>query len=193
MDDDVSRQGHQGTGGRLLLEGGLVAGVWLLFAGSLHWHDLLAAAALGIAASVGGAALRRRLGHRPATVAVWLPLLPSIVVGVLRDSWLVTRSLLDLLGRREVGGSIEEVPFRASSPQGRADEGGDDDRAGAEEDRRPSGARDTTRHVVAIIATTLQPNTILLGFDRREQTAIVHVLRPTPGPRIDPRLSEPAP
>ncbi|MFA9445313.1 hypothetical protein [Egicoccus sp. AB-alg6-2] len=175
MDDGSEGTGRRGTGGRLLLEGVLVAGIWLLFAGSLHWHDLLAAAALGVAATVGGAALRRRVGHRPATVAIWLPLLPSVAVGVLRDSWTVCLALVDLVRGRPVGGRIEQVAFHPGTPDGDGD----------------SAAQATTRRVVATIATTLQPNSILVGFDREAGTAILHLLRPTDAPSIDRRLTEP--
>ncbi|MFA9428776.1 hypothetical protein [Egicoccus sp. AB-alg2] len=187
MDDQVTRPGRHGTGGRVLLEGVLVAVLWLLFAGSLHWHDLVVAGLLAVAAGVGGAALRRRLGHRPATVATWLPLLPAIVVGLLRDSWIVTCRFVDLVRGRRVAGEIVEVPFVVGPASAGADEEGTDVPAGAGDAETAA----TTRRVVATIATTLQPNSILLGFDHERDVAIVHRLSDTDTPPIHPRLTEP--
>jgi multisubunit Na+/H+ antiporter MnhE subunit len=171
---DRDQRGYRRTAGRVASEAGIVAAVWLLFAGSLHWHDLAAAAAVGLAATSAGTVLRRRLGHHPASPSTWFPLLPPVIAGVLRDSWLVSRAFVDLVRRRRVAGTVEEQPFV------HRDHGVGEPRAEA-----------ATRRIVATIAATAQPNSIVIGFDRDRDVVVVHVLRPSRHPAVDRRLTGP--
>jgi multisubunit Na+/H+ antiporter MnhE subunit len=171
---DRDPRGYRRATGRVAWEAGLVAAVWLLFAGSLHWHDLVVAAAVGLAATSAGAALRRQLGHHPATPSTWLPLLPSVAAGVVRDSWSVSRAFVDLARGRRVGGTVEEQPFV------HRDHGSDEPRAEA-----------ATRRIVATIVATAQPNSIVIGFDRDRDVVVLHRLCPSRRPAVDRRLSAP--
>jgi multisubunit Na+/H+ antiporter MnhE subunit len=162
MDDRDRGRGRRGTAVRVAADLLVVAGGWLVLAGTLHLHDLLTAVILGVVAATGAAALRRSVGHRPAGLAGWLRPIPGALLGTLTDTWTLTRVLGRRLRGRPPESGFVAVPF----------------------DVGDAAASDATRRAAATLLTTLQPNSYLLGFDRRRGIAIVHQLEPTDLPPV---------
>jgi multisubunit Na+/H+ antiporter MnhE subunit len=162
VDDRDRGRGRRGTFGRVTVDALVVAGGWLVLAGTLHVHDLAVAVGLGAGAAAAGAALRRYVGHRPAGLRTWVGPLPAAMLGTVTDTWTVTRALARRLRGAPPTSGFVALPFEVGD----------------------AGAGDATRRAAATLLTTLQPNSYVVGFDRTRGTAIVHQLEPTDDPPI---------
>jgi multisubunit Na+/H+ antiporter MnhE subunit len=162
MDDRDRGRGRRGTAIRIVADLTLVAGGWLALAGTLHLHDVVTAVVLGAVAAAGAAALRRTVGHRPSALGSWVRPIPAALLGTVTDTWKLTRILAGRLRGRPPASTFAAIPF----------------------DVGDTSAPDATRRAAATLLTTLQPNSYLLGFDRRRGIAIVHQLEPTERPPI---------
>lgn len=132
--------------------------VWLILAGSLQAAEVLAAGLVGIGAAGFGAVVRWTVGHRQTGVRPWLHHLPRLVVGAYSDSWTVLGAAVRGLAARQPAGRFRVVPYRVG-------------KAGSD--------HDVGRRVLATLGTTVQPNSILVGFDPVRQQALLHELVPT--------------
>lgn len=108
-------------------------------------------AALSVPLTVGGA-------FRLRFHSAWARALPSVAVQIFVDFWIVTRSLLRAMVRRqrEVGHFVARSEFPA---------GGDDD-AGR------------TWRAFVIVAATLSPNSYVVDVDPERRTRLAHDLVP---------------
>ena len=132
--------------------------VWLILAGSLQTAEVLAAGLAGIGAASFGAVVRWIVGHRPVGAQRWLRHLPRLVVGAYSDAWTVLGAAVRGLAGRRPAGRFRVVPYRVG-------------KAGSD--------RDVARRVLSTLGTTVQPNSILVGFDPVRQQALIHELVPT--------------
>jgi multisubunit Na+/H+ antiporter MnhE subunit len=133
-------------------------GLWLLFVDSSATPEIVA----GLGASVVGAVAadvvrsQRAVHFRPRLR--WIVYTWRLPWRIMVDSALVMAALWRRLAMREqVRGALRAVPFPA---------GGDDPEAAA-------------WRAFAVIATSVAPNTYVIGFDRDRGVALVHQLVPS--------------
>jgi multisubunit Na+/H+ antiporter MnhE subunit len=145
----------------------VVAGLWLLLAGSWHLQEVAAALLVGLVAGGIGVVLREEVGHRPVTLAGPLRTTGRLYLGALRDCWTLTRALLASPVGRSPAGRVRRVPFDVGTHSG----------------------ADVGRRVVATVGTSLQPNTYVVGFDRERDLVLVHELVASGEDPVDPPLA----
>jgi multisubunit Na+/H+ antiporter MnhE subunit len=167
MDDRDQRRGRPGPAGRVVAEGVVVALGWLLFAGSLARAEVVTAVLVGAAAASGGALLRRQVGHQHRGARRWFRHLPRVVVRAVADSWVVTVELVRTLRGHPPRSQLRALPFEV---------GGD-------------RAEDVGRRVLTTVGLTLQPNSVVLGFDAERGVVFVHELVPTEGSPVPEDLA----
>jgi multisubunit Na+/H+ antiporter MnhE subunit len=156
-----------GSAGRVAADLVVVSGLWLLFAGRLTAGEVVAALLAGVVAAVAGAALRRSLGHRHPGARRWARHLPRMLALAVRDCGVLTVELVRTLRGLPPRSALRAVPFEV---------GGDD-------------PDDVGRRVLTTVGLTLQPNSIVLGFDRERGVVHVHELVPTAGSPVPPDLA----
>ncbi len=132
-------------------------GLWLLFVDHLVWTETAAGiAAAGIAATAAEIVRGQehpRFRPRAALLADFWP----IPGAILTDSLLLLRKLARMLFRNDRGtGRFVTVPFPAGD----------------------AGARSVALRALAILYTTLPPNTLVIGIDRKQHVLLLHQLEP---------------
>jgi hypothetical protein len=132
-----------------LAEAALLFGLWLLFVAQLARHELLVGAAAVVLAASATEAVRGCEHPRFLPHVQWLVRAWRLPFEILRDCALLVRNLFD---RRT--GRFEELPFQA---------GGDD-------------AHAVAHRALGIFYTTLPPNTVVIGIDRRRNVMLLHRL-----------------
>ncbi len=145
----------------------VVAGLWLLLAGSWHVQEVVAALLVGLVAGGIGVVLRVEVGHRPLALTGYLRTSGRLYVGALRDCWTLTRALLVRPVGRAPAGRLRRVPFEVGTDTG----------------------ADLGRRTVATVGTSLQPNTYVVGFDRARDHVLVHELVDDGDEPVDPALA----
>jgi multisubunit Na+/H+ antiporter MnhE subunit len=145
------------------LQFAVLLGIWLLFVSKLEPSETLVgvgAAVLSATASeiVRGVERPRFLPHIGWMLEFW-----RIPLQILKDCGLVTAKLFRILtGRGRGTGHFVSVPFEW---------GGTDQRSVA-------------RRVLAILYTTVTPNTIVVGIDRERNEMLLHTLVESPVPPV---------
>jgi multisubunit Na+/H+ antiporter MnhE subunit len=135
----------------------ILYGIWFLLAGSAAIPEVIAGA--GAAALSAGLALGIRVqrGQRYRIRLAWLPLLVSVPLQVLRDSARLGAVLwARVVRRRRVRGTYRLLSF-------------------------PTGGQDPESaawRAFVTTATSLTPNTIVIGFDLDAHIVLVHQLVP---------------
>jgi multisubunit Na+/H+ antiporter MnhE subunit len=167
VDDRDDDRGRLGPPGRIAADLVAVAGLWLLFAGRVRPADLAAALLAGVLVAAGGAFLRRHVGHRHRGARRWVRHLPRMLLGAVADSWLLTRELVRTLRGGPSRSRLRALPFHVG-----------DDRAD-----------DVGRRVLTTVGLTLQPNSIVLGFDAERGVVLLHELVPTDGSPVPDDLA----
>lgn len=132
----------------------MVASLWLLFAGELLFSEILTAIGAGLATATGGMLLRKSTGHRQGGLILWARFIPGLFVKALKDSWTVSVALFKVIGSREPQGTFRRLPF----------------------ERVRENPEDEERRVVATIGTTLQPNSYVMGFNKKRKEILIHQL-----------------
>ena len=135
-----------------LAEAALSFGLWLLFICSLARHELLAGAAAAALAASATEAVRGCEHPRFLPHIHWIIRSWRLPFEVVRDCGQLIRNLFD--GRP---GRFEAVPFECQ---------GDD-------------AHAVARRALATFYTTLPPNTLVVGIDRRRNEMVLHRLEGT--------------
>jgi|SRR5579883_1531860 len=132
-----------------LFEAALLFLVWLVFVDQLQPHELIAGAAASAVAAAATEAVRGAQHPRFLPHRRWLLESWRLPEQILRDCVLLVRNLFD--GRP---GHLERIPFDAGGPD----------------------AHSVARRALNIFYTTLPPNTIVIGIDRRRNHMLVHRL-----------------
>jgi len=131
------------------VEAALLFALWLLFVSQLQAHELIVGAAAVALAASATEAVRGCEHPRFLPHIEWLIRSWRLPFEILRDCVLLVRNVFD--GRP---GHFEMVPFEA---------GGDD-------------AHAVARRALATFYTTLPPNTVVIGIDRRRHVMLLHRL-----------------
>lgn len=125
--------------------------VWLLMAATLARPDVLAAVAAGLVVA-GIMVLVGRMGLLDVAVRLrWLRHLPLLGEQVLSDLVVLARVLA---GRRPAAGGFRAIPFDAGD----------------------GGPEVVGRRALLTLATSLGPNTFVVGYDPDERVLLVHQL-----------------
>jgi multisubunit Na+/H+ antiporter MnhE subunit len=167
VDVEDRRGGRLGPPGRIVADVVAVAGLWLVFSGSLTTGDVVAALLVGLAAGAASAALRRHVGHEHRGARRWVRHLPRMLVLAVRDCWTLTVELARTLRGRTPRSTLRAVPFEVG----------------------PGDADDVGRRVLTTVGLTLQPNSIVLGFDADREVVWIHELVPTDGSPVPDELA----
>jgi len=131
-----------------------VAFTWLLFAAELNLSEGIAGMLAGLAVATAGYELRRRTGHHQAGLRLWFIHGPLMLLNALQDCWILTKVLINVLRGRHSKGSFQRLPFEYGSA-------------------RPL---DVGRRVLMTFGTTLQPNSYVIGFNKRKGEVLIHQL-----------------
>jgi multisubunit Na+/H+ antiporter MnhE subunit len=132
-----------------LVEAALLYVLWLLFVAQLQPHELLVGLAATALAASATEAVRGCEHPRFLPHIQWIIRSWRLPFEILRDCALLIRNLFD---RRP--GRFEAIPFGA---------GGED-------------ARSVAKRALATFYTTLPPNTVVIGIDRRRNVMLLHRL-----------------
>jgi multisubunit Na+/H+ antiporter MnhE subunit len=139
-----------------------IALLWLLMAGQLQTQESVAAVAAGLAAGVFSAWLRKRTGrtarHGWRTRNLWLRHAPGVAWRAVLDCWPLTCALYRRLATGQSRGTFTRIAFDVGS----------------------DGVEESDRRVLATVATTIQPNSYVVAFNRSRNEVLVHQLEPTP-------------
>lgn len=136
-------------------------GLWLLFVDTLAPPEVLVGLAAAAAATFSGVVIRAYGEVRFRFQWRWLLLLRGVPTSVLGDSWVLTVALWRRLVRGEHPASaLRTVPFPLTP---HADD--------------PTAA---SWHAFVIMATSIAPNTYVIGVDHARNTALIHQLAPDP-------------
>ncbi len=143
-------------------------GLWLFFTGTFSEHEL----AIGIFA-----ALLASSGMLVVTLSYSIPFQPSfgdllafwrLPWSVVSDTWITLLvAAKDIAGIRRAESIFQAVPFRA----GRMDD-----------------PRATARRALAVLYSTVSPNSIVLGINVNNQEMLVHQIRRSPVPKMTKEL-----
>lgn len=131
--------------------------IWLWLVDSLALPEVLVGLAVAALAATLALAMWRYSLVRFRPRLRWVGLLKGVPIGVLRDSGVLGVVLWRRLVQRERSrGAFRVVPFSGV---------GDD-------------AESATWRAFAIVATSITPNTYVIGVDRERKVALVHQLMP---------------
>lgn len=146
-----------------------MAAVWLLFTWTWKLSGLLAgtcAAAIGTIAIV---VVKDQDFARFSPKPKWLLHVVALPWAVLKDTVIVFRAGAKYALKRKSDGYLVAVDFNA---------GGDDQRSSA-------------RRALATALTTIPPNSIVLGIDKKANKVLLHMLAPAEIPRVIHELGAP--
>lgn len=135
----------------------IVAFLWLLFAGELTPAEIITATVAGLVTATAGMLLRKSTGHRQGGLILWIRFIPGLFIKALKDSWTVSVALFQVMGSSHSQGSFRRLSF----------------------ERIEENTEDEKRRVVATIGTTLQPNSYVIGFNKKRKEVLIHQLVPT--------------
>lgn len=146
-----------------------MTGFWILFTSTLKISELLAGLGAAAIATVGVVVVQGQDFARFSPKPQWLLYTLTLPWDVLRDTAIVFRAGLKYALRRKSDGYLVSVDFNA---------GGDDQRSSA-------------RRALVTALTTIPPNSIVLGIDKKENRILLHLLAPTEIPGIIRKLGAP--
>lgn len=133
--------------------------IWMLLVDSLARPEVIAGMGAAFLALPVALLVSARVERRFQMRARWLREVRSAPFFVLRDSLLVLRALcLHVIGREEMRGEFRLVPWSPAE--------GDDVAA-------------NSWQAFAVIATSIAPNTYIIGVDPERGVALAHQLTPT--------------
>jgi len=138
----------------------VMLGLWFLYTASLTLSELPAGAGAAVLATIGMAVVQGQNFARFAPDPRWFRYALPLPWSVLKDTAIVFRAAAKYALKRKSDGYLIAIPFTA---------GGDDPKSSA-------------RRAMAIALTTVAPNSIVIGIDRKTNTALLHLLSPAPLP-----------
>lgn len=146
-----------------LVEWAVLCLVWFLFVHTLRWTEAVSGIAAAALAATATEAVRGEEHPRFFPYFRWVLMFWRMPWQILRDHGLLLRHLTRIFTRRRASkGSFREFPFEA----------------------RGNDPHSIARRALATLYSTLPPNTVVIGIDRKRDTLLQHQLEPSP-------LSEP--
>lgn len=140
-------------------------GVWMLLVDSFARPEVIAGLGAATLTLPVALVISARVERRYHLRLRWLRELRQTPFDVLRDTLIVGRALYrQLIGREAMRGELRLVPFSVPG-------------AGANSARDPAEANAWL--ALAVIGTSLTPNTYVIGIDAERGVALVHQLVPT--------------
>jgi multisubunit Na+/H+ antiporter MnhE subunit len=141
---------------------GLLLGLWFLYTDSLNVPELLVGAGAAVLASTGAAVVEGQRFAQFSPKPQWLLLFLTEPWYALTDSAAILWALM-----KRIAGRKSDAQFKVV----RLDAGGDDNESAA-------------RRALAIALTTIPPNSIVIGIDRRRNLMLIHQVLPTGTPWV---------
>ena len=137
--------------------------IWMLYVDKTEWAELALGAGAAVAAATASEAVRAEEHPRFLPHIRWMLHFWRVPYDILRDCAMVTWKLLALSVRfRRPHGKFLAIPFHA---------GGDNH-------------RDAARRTLAIEFSTMSPNSIIIGIDRRRNVLLFHQLVDDTMPKV---------
>lgn len=147
---------------RLLTEWVCFIGLWFVFVYQLSLIELIAGAAVAAvtiaALEISLQAVPLRFQPKPA----WLLCTFKLPATVVRDMAILVRALARLMAGKKIPARFQVTHFRGI---------GEDPRANA-------------KRVLAVAFTTVSPNSVVVGIDRKSGLVLFHELEATPVPEM---------
>jgi multisubunit Na+/H+ antiporter MnhE subunit len=144
-----------------------LAVLWVLFTDTLRTSELMVGIPAAALATLAMESVRSETHPRFLPRVKWIVEFWRIPFQIAADCRLITRAMARLLFTNDHRtGTFESVPFPA----------------------RGRDAQSVAKRALAILYTTLPPNTIVIGIDRKRDVMLIHRLEPTGGPGITPAL-----
>lgn len=141
-------------------------GLWVLYTSTVSLWELVIGAAAAVLATIATATVEEQRFARFAPDPKWLLYFFSLPWFVLRDTALVFRAAFKYALKQKSDGYLVSVDF---------DPGGED-------------ARSTARRALVTALSTIPPNSIVVGIDRKNKKILLHMLAPDDVPWITTRL-----
>lgn len=139
-----------------------MTGFWILFTWSAEASELLAGVCAGAIATVAVVVVKDQDFARFSPKPQWWLYFLLLPWEVLKDTVIVFRASLQYAFKGKSEGYLVAADF---------DAGGDDHRSSA-------------RRALATTLTTIPPNTVVLGIDKKANKALVHMIWPVEIPRV---------
>jgi multisubunit Na+/H+ antiporter MnhE subunit len=136
----------------------ILLGLWFLYTNTPKISELLVGAPAAALAASGMAVVQGQAFAQFAPKFQWLLLFFAEPWYVVTGSNAILWALLRRLTGKKSEAQLKAVPFPA---------GGDDHKSAA-------------RRALAIVLTTISPNVLVIGIDRRHHLMLVHEIAPTP-------------
>jgi multisubunit Na+/H+ antiporter MnhE subunit len=137
-------------------------GLWFVFVYQLSLMELLAGAAVAAITVVASEISLRAIPLDFKPEARWLVGVFTLPVIVVKDMVVLVRVLGRLVAGQKIHSLFQVTHFDASV----------------------EGSRASAKRVLAVAFTTVSPNSIVLGIDRKSGLLLFHELEKTPLPRI---------
>ncbi len=146
-----------------LVQFGVLLCVWLLFVYRAAWSEISVGVLAAALAATATEAVRAQEHPRFWPHIRWVLEFWHVLGEIVRDCWLLSRRLLRMIAGAEPDtGRFEALPFRSGG----------------------SGPRAVARRALAILYTTLPPNSIVIGIDRKRDRMLLHLLEEAPAPAV---------
>jgi multisubunit Na+/H+ antiporter MnhE subunit len=148
----------------------VMMGLWVVYTFSVKPSELLTGAAAAVLATIGMAVVKGQDFARFSPEVKWLLYFVPLPWTVLKDTAVVFRAAVKYALKRKSDGYLMAVKF---------DAGGEDPKSSA-------------RRALATTLTNIAPNSVLIGIDRKNNVALVHLLSPANVPEPLRQLGVPS-
>lgn len=135
----------------------VMMGLWVLYTSTATLYELLVGTAAALLAAIGTAIVQEKQLAKFAPNPKWLLYFAYMPWYAAKDTLVVFRAAFKYMLRQKSDGYLLAVNF---------DAGGDDPRSSA-------------RRALEIALTTIPPNSIVIGIDRKGHKMLMHLLRPS--------------
>ncbi len=136
----------------------VMMGLWVLYTSTAKFYELLVGAGAAVLAVIGTAVVQEKQFAKFAPRPKWLLYIAFMPWYAIKDTLIVFLAAFKYAARKKSDGYLLAVNFEA---------GGDD-------------ARSSARRALEIALTTIPPNSIVIGIDRKGLKMLMHMLRPSP-------------
>ena len=135
----------------------VMMGLWVLYTSTATLYELLVGALASVLAAIGTAIVQEKQFAKFSPQPKWLLYFAFMPWYAAKDTMIVFLAAFKYAARKKSDGYLLAVDF---------DAGGDD-------------ARSSARRALEVALTTIPPNSIVIGIDRKRNKMLMHMLRPS--------------
>ncbi len=157
---------HSKVAAHLVIHLSVMMGLWVLYTSTVKVGELLVGAGAAALATYGTAIVQEQRFAQFAPKPEWLLYFALMPWYTIRDTAVVFRAAFKYILKQKSDGYLMAVDF---------DSGGDDPRSSA-------------RRTLEVALTTIPPNSIVVGIDRRARKMLLHMVAPADTSWVTRRL-----